>query len=321
MRTVRWKTAIVIAIVAALVAGVALAAGPRGGRGRGARRGPGMEPGGPGQFGGRPEWGPIGPGGPGMGGGYPNARQGVWRPRGMRGGPGMQRGPGVGMGPVWMLRGLDLTAEQIDAVKEIMEANKEAMQASHEAVAEARKALEEAVVAGADEQDIRAAAAALSKAIGDGAVLRASTAASVKKVLTEEQLAELEERKERAEGFRERIQDPEFRGRLGRIRGGRPGGLGDRRGVRGPTLGPGIGPWPGGGRGLDIKTLFENRDADDDGKLTKEELKADDDRPHLGLDRLFEKADTDNDGALTVEELEAFKDTMGQRLGRRRPLW
>jgi len=96
-------------------------------------------------------------------------------------------------GIMQLVRRLDLTDEQSEQIKETIKTNREKIQAAQKAVAEARKALNEAVVEGADEAAIREAATAVGKALGDAAVLRANTTASVKAILTEEQRTKLEE--------------------------------------------------------------------------------------------------------------------------------
>jgi Spy/CpxP family protein refolding chaperone len=132
----------------------------------------------------------------------------------------------------WMmiLHRLDLTDEQKEAIKGILQDSREQAEATRKAVAEAHRALHKAVVGGAEE-DIRTAATAVGTAIGDLAVHKANTFATVKQALTEEQRAELEEilgkLKERAQEFREKMQDPELREKLQQRRGrGRRGGAG-----------------------------------------------------------------------------------------------
>jgi Spy/CpxP family protein refolding chaperone len=127
-----------------------------------------------------------------------------------------------GMGMRWpdkpgmwgMLSRLDLTDEQKESVKQITEAAKEKNKTAAEAVGEARKALQEAVVEG-DETAIRKAATNLGKVLGDQAVLKFQTRTSIKAVLTPEQLQKLAElkatMKERAEKFREKMDDLRFR--------------------------------------------------------------------------------------------------------------
>jgi Spy/CpxP family protein refolding chaperone len=180
----------------------------------------------------------------------------------------MRGGPGVCGVPLRILRRLDLTDEQEEAIKEALETNKEKAEAARKAITDATKALHEAV-AKEDEAGIKEAATNLGKAIGNGALLRASAAASVKKVLTEEQREELEELtaklKERAENLPEGIGGPglgrrlqrfgqrgDFRGQgMGYGRGlGMGAGRGPGRGVgRGPRMGAGRGPGIGPGRG------------------------------------------------------------------------
>jgi Spy/CpxP family protein refolding chaperone len=147
--------------------------------------------------------------------------------------------------PLRILRQLDLTDEQVETIQKVLETNKENAEASRKAIAEATKALHEATVKG-DEAGIQEAATNLGKAIGKGAVLRASTMASVKKVLTEEQREKLEELaaklKERADKLPQGMVGPE----LGR----RFQGFGQRGGFRGQGMGAGRGPGMGPGRGF-----------------------------------------------------------------------
>jgi Spy/CpxP family protein refolding chaperone len=192
-----------------------------------------------------------------------------------------------------ILHRLDLTDEQSEQIKAIQEASKEKTKDAGKAIAEAAKALHEAASQEVNEAGIRAAATAVGNALGDRAVLRATTMASIKKVLTAEQLEKLEElrakMKERAGRFRKRMGDPKSCDGFSRRRG---------RGSR-PR------------RGLNVEKLFETKDTNKDGKLTKEELQAGDDkeRPRR-FEWLLEKADADGDGALTAEELEAHKGKM-----------
>jgi Spy/CpxP family protein refolding chaperone len=199
-----------------------------------------------------------------------------------------------------ILRRLDLTDEQNEQIKAIREANKEKMKAAQNTVAEATKALHETSFQDANEATIRAVAATLGSALGDRAVLRATTMASIKKVLTAEQREKLAESrtkmKERVGQFRKGMRDLESCNRF------------SRRG--GPRSRP--------RRGLNIEKLFETKDTNKDGKLTKEELQAggDKERPRR-FEWLLEKADADGDGTLTVEELEAHKGKMRDRQPRR----
>ncbi len=248
-------------------------------------------------------------GGPAPGPGAPGPGWGLGQP--------MRLGCMLGPGPVQGLGWLDLAAEQIEAIKQVHETNKEAMQAAQKAVAEATKALHEAVLAG-NEADIQAAATNLGSAIGQSALLRAATMASIKAVLTAEQQAKLEQLQTR---IRQRAWD------LGQEMPGL-GLAGPSLGLRHQRRGAGLGAWrgphaaglwpygPGRVWGLGIDRLFELRDADQDGKLTLEELQAGPGRCPLAVQEVFDKIDTDADGALSVEELEAFKEQLPARLGR-----
>ncbi len=160
------------------------------------------------------------------------------------------RGPNI----MQLLRRLDLTDEQAKQIKEIQTANKEKRQAAQKALAEAKNALNEAVVKGANEAALRDAATAVGKSIGDAAVLRANTTASVKKILTEEQRTKLEELrkevKERPINPQGRMQWQGFRGRYPQMGpmetpyGGYPEMWQMRRGgMRGPLNQRQMPPW------------------------------------------------------------------------------
>jgi len=208
----------------------------RGGRGRigGRGRGPGWDiPGGPLM---KPQSGLIGPACPFI--------------------PGIGGGTGVCAVPLRILRQLDLTDEQVKAIQEVLEANKEKAEASRKAIAEATKALHEATVKG-DEAGIQEAGTKLGKAIGKGAVLRASTMKSVKEVLTDEQREKVEELAAKLKERAEKMKDPNLGlmlrpfGRRGGFRGqgmGLGGGLGLGAG-RGPGMGAGRVRGMGAGRG------------------------------------------------------------------------
>jgi Spy/CpxP family protein refolding chaperone len=180
------------------------------------------------------------------------------------------------MEPIRGLHRLDLTEEQRELIRDILQAGRDACEAGREAVANATKALHTAVTEGADEAIIREAATNLGTALGDQAVLRASTITLVKEILTEEQLEQLQQMK--APKLRERLGGAGTWGG-GSGRGRFPCPLG--RGPGGPGRGPGMGPGAG-----------------------------------LGIDRLIDNVDTDGDGTLTAEELEAFKENMKGRPGR-----
>ena len=164
-------------------------------------------------------------------------------PQGRFQGPGGPAGPG-GMGGdlAGLLLGrlgnrLNLTEEQEEQIKAIVEANKENMKKAHEATREAMQALNEAADGGV-EAEIIAAGKAVGDAFTEQALQRANIAKQVKAVLTEEQLAKLEELKE------------QMKQRLQQRHQGRPGdGQGPRAGRgQGPRGGRGEGQGPRGGR-------------------------------------------------------------------------
>jgi len=230
MKKTGWKTAILVALVVVVASSPALAG--RGSRGRGGRPGPGFGRNMPSEPRMGPQGGIMGFGGLGM--------------------PGIGVGPGVCPVPLRILRQLNLTDEQVEAINEVLKANQEKGEAARKAVSEAMKALHEAVIKG-DEAGIREAAANLGKALGDGAVLKASTMTSVKKVLTDEQRKELEELtaklKERAENLPQEIGAPGL-GRMFQRFGQRGNYRGQGMGLgRGLGLGAGGGPGMGAGRG------------------------------------------------------------------------
>ncbi len=118
-------------------------------------------------------------------------------PQGQRGpggpgGPGGPQGPAHPMGLHGLLRQLDLTTEQQEAIQVIHEDNRETVESAREAVHAAMTALHDAVMAEEGEEAVRNAAALVGAAIGEEAILRVQTQLTVKAVLTEAQLAELE---------------------------------------------------------------------------------------------------------------------------------
>jgi len=101
----------------------------------------------------------------------------------------------LGPGPGGLLRlgwWLDLTEEQTKQLETIYDKGRADANTAADAVVSARDALHKAVVSGATEEQIRAAATALGTAIGNQAALAAKTLASAKTVLTDEQRKELE---------------------------------------------------------------------------------------------------------------------------------
>ncbi len=103
------------------------------------------------------------------------------------------KGPGQPEGLIPVLAWwLDLTKEQVEQMHAIVELARPEAKEAAVAIADAQQALHEAVTAGAGAEDIQAAAAALGVVIGNQAVLHAQTVASLKAVLTEEQLKDFE---------------------------------------------------------------------------------------------------------------------------------
>ncbi len=157
-------------------------------------------------------------------------------------------GPGLGMGgpgggcafccplgpaPGGLLRlgwWLDLTEEQTKQIKTIYDKAQTDANTAADAVAKARDTLHKAVVTGATEAQVQAAATALGTAIGNQAALAAKTLASAKAVLTDEQRKELEK-------IQTKMTPVPHRG--GPMAGG---GRGNGWG-RGPNQGAGGPPW------------------------------------------------------------------------------
>lgn len=231
-------------------------------------------------------------------------------------------GPNQKMNLKLVMKKLDLTKEQRGQIKDIIRSNKKECKNTNNAVRDATKALHDAVVNSAGEADIRASAAALGHAIGDRAVLRAKLLASIKQVLTPDQLEKLE-----------RFKNQPFRQRIGlggpNFGPGQGPGLGLGQGPSGPGGGLRFGPGPGpngpmgGARfgqgpgrpnapGMNPPRIFERIDTNSDGMLTDNEFEAAN-RPWRALKQMFDQADTNKDGALTIEELNAFRAGLNDR--------
>lgn len=229
-----WKAIMVAAVVLALVGGLVIAGpgGPGWGRGPAHGRGPGMG---------------MGPGmGPGMG-------------MGMGGPMGPAHSNALGAIGAW----LNLTDEQKTQIRQIQEQGKTDAEAAQKAVDDARGALHDAVIGGAAEADIRAAATALGEAIGNQAVLHAKTVAAAKAVLTDEQRKKFDEMRAKLPGLRQAI----------------PHGPGPfcpwvdpndpNQAAQAPMHSPGF-----GGGVIPMEQMFRAADTNNDGKLTMEELQA-----------------------------------------------
>jgi|GEM_PF-3190585 len=171
----------------------------------------------------------------------------------------------VGRGIGRILQALDLTEEQAEQVRNILSADAERAQSARKAVAEARKALHEAVMKGADEAAVRAAAATLTHAITENSVANSAKMASVRTVLTDEQLDQLDRL-----SAKRRPGGP----MLGRRPAGPRGGYGCSEGGyrRGGGRNYGRGPGMNRRRGPGMEMFFDRCDADGDGAVTRQEL-------------------------------------------------
>lgn len=113
-----------------------------------------------------------------------------------------QRGPD---GVRRILRQLELTGEQREAIRGVVQQHRESGQALRQRAADARRALNEAVTSGAaDETRIRALAGELAPLTADAAVRRASLYAGIRELLTDPQRAELDEMRDRRRQRRDR---------------------------------------------------------------------------------------------------------------------
>lgn len=363
----KWRAMVGAGAILALVSSQAMAqpwgGGP--GRGRGFGRGPGqglgwtsdtpgpmqrgMGPGGP--QGGPGGWQRFGAGrrGPGMGPVGPQAGPGAWCPYGAgQRGPGYGRGPGMGMGsraggPGAMRQGMGPVGPQRGAGAWRTGADQRGRgwraapgwgQTEFGPLFAHRLDLTEDQA-----QKIR-------DIVAEG---RTRTLASIKEVLTDEQIKQLEQMRDRAAqrgwGIKGRAEQVEPRGpasgRVGIVPPSRPQrepvpavpeetrGTGFQRGQgRGAQMGPrGQGPvgtplagGPGAGRGGPPQRGLDRPDparqppagapATNPGPLWN--------RGGPPLEQWFEQADTDGDGALTREELRAFHQTRGMGPGRQR---
>ena len=146
---------------------------------------------------------------------------------------------------------LGLDAEQVEQLTAIGNEVQGQFKANAEAVKAKRDALQELVKSGASEAMIRAAASEIGNAIGDQAVLRASTKAKVNEILTDDQKAELEElRKQQTERRKEQ------RGK---------GKRGTSQGTKGRSR--------PGKNARDPESAFTRIDTDGDGAISLEEFK------------------------------------------------
>ena len=154
---------------------------------------------------------------------------------------------------------LNLTDEQKAQIRQIQEQGKADAEAAQEAVVAARDALHDAVIGGAAEADIRAAATALGEAIGNQAVVHAKTVAAAKAVLTDEQRTKFDELKAKL---------PALRQRMPHAQGPFCPWADPNQAAQVPLHSQGLGgPIP-------LEQMFKAADTNKDGKLTMEELQA-----------------------------------------------
>jgi Spy/CpxP family protein refolding chaperone len=274
MNRTGYKKVIVFVMVVMFLGGQALGAG----EGRRGRRGYGF---GPGAYG-NPE--------------TDSFRYGRGLTFGQHHGPAIERA----------LHRLGLTEQQTERIENILESARDKSESVREAIANATKAFHTAIAESAGETAIREAAVNLGKAIGDQAVSRATTMASIKEVLNEEQLERLEKIKDsESRGVLDRA---EFRGR-GMHRPNQHGAL--SRGHDRPGRGAGVfgRGHDGPDRGMGRFGRGPERQGRGFGEGPGRQGRGSDENPRAGLriDRLIEQVDTNNDGTLTAEELEAFK--------------
>ena len=212
---------------------------------------------------------------------------------------------------------LNLTEKQKEQLAKIYKEQGEEIKTLSEEMSELREGLTEAVFAKAKETEIRKIASKMGSLIGDIAVMRSSGYAVLSDVLTDEQfeiIAEFRENHFKGAGdFHRRMKNQRERRGEG-IESGRrerrgEGGESGRRERRGEGIEPGR--RGEGGRG-DPGKMFDMRDANDDGKLTPDEMGGKE-----KSERFFNMFDTDKDGAVTVEEFCKIAEQQGQRKGRR----
>lgn len=153
------------------------------------------------------------------------------------------------LGPVaWSL---NLTAEQVKQIRSIYDQARADANSVELTVAKARIALHQAVIGGASEVQIRAAATTLGTAIGNQATLHAKTLAAAKAVLTDDQRKEFESLPGKMATLQHSAQ------------------------ASNPVItGPSAARGPGAGGVMSLDQMFNAADTNKDGTLTLDELQA-----------------------------------------------
>jgi len=172
---------------------------------------------------------------------------------------------------------LDLTKEQVALIQVIVEQAQPEAEIAAAVVAATQAALHKAVVNDASDAKIRVAAGAVGIAIGDQAVLHAQTLASIKAMLTKEQLKRFEEIKtklaqlmlhpksRRADAKSSKLQ-PADKTAKGKGDTGDKAPTGDKTSTGGKTSTEDT--------ATALINLFKAADANKDGMLTMDELNA-----------------------------------------------
>ena len=197
----RNRTKVILILLVVLTAGSSVFgySRRRGGSGFGNRSEQFSRGGGEGGFGGRGEFGPGEFGGRGRGGRV--QRQG--------------RGPGLKI--LRYLHAFSLTEQQRGDIRDIIEESREKMQGGREGFREAMQLLDKAVMNAADAETIKAAAEKVKLAMIEEASIKVSIVDSIRNLLTEEQLAELDEIIEESKNERGQFRQSGRRG-MGRQR-------------------------------------------------------------------------------------------------------
>lgn len=105
-------------------------------------------------------------------------------------------GYGAGMGPLGALHGLDLSEQQTEQIAAVLEKHKDAHADVRRQMRDARRSLNEAIHAeNFDEARVRKAAQALSNQFADFSVHRARVFSEIRPILTDDQIAQMAERK------------------------------------------------------------------------------------------------------------------------------